>query len=186
MNALGLAPVCIRTRDFTETVWAQLLSDPDRARVLSVVRYGAPCQFGDIVKVQRIEELEKVLFLEVIESAGYALHEVRGGVTEAAQSMALTERMREAGLHIEVWSLTMAGGSADPRPLRAGLALPTHPTWPNELTGSQREIAEVAQCVLVGFSRDFGVEICAETVFAQAGDELGARRSRKRAPLLPI
>lgn len=156
---LGLAQLSLPTQGpySIERVWVQRL-DPARARILSVVRYGAPCQFGDIVLCDNSaaqtgysdglvateqeegegeEPTPGLIFLDTLESAGYALHVVQGGVATPAQAMALTERMREAGLHIEVWSLTMrlpggaqGGGEttgSDERagtPLCAGLVLP--------------------------------------------------------------
>ena len=47
---LGLAQLSLPTKGAyaAERVWVQRI-DPARARILSVVRYGAPCQFGDVV-----------------------------------------------------------------------------------------------------------------------------------------
>ena len=128
---LGLAQLSLPTTGpySVERVWVQRV-DPVRARILSVVRYGASCQFGDVVlcdtqgqgsfcdgltgsdgEEQLAEESSNgLVFLEPIESAGYALHVVQGPAASPSQAMSLTERLREHGLHIEVWSLTMRLG----------------------------------------------------------------------------
>lgn len=219
---LGLAQLSLPTLGpySIERVWVQRL-DPARARILSVVRYGAPCQFGDIVLcdstaqksvfcdgllTEETEESEGeenasgLVFLEPLESAGYVLHVVQGGPATPGQAMSLTERMREAGLHIEVWSLTMRlpGGGSPPAessteergaPLCAGLVLPTgqlgNPAsrWPdsegtlNNL--DPQRIAERAVATLSNTSRDLNLPLFAPTLLAAAGDELGAARHRK-------
>jgi hypothetical protein len=60
--------------------------------------------------------------LDPIEAAGYALHVVQGPSATPSQAMSLTERLREHGLHIEVWSLTMKlpGSSATARVEKSG------------------------------------------------------------------
>jgi hypothetical protein len=208
-----------------ERVWVQRL-DPARARILSVVRYGAPCQFGDIVlcdsgtnqsafsdglvtsdseEDEHEDSSSGLLFLDLIDSAGYALHVVQGGTASPTQAMALTERLRESGLHIEVWSLTMRlPGSAPPpentderagTPLCAGLVLPAGPLreaaplGPVRLADGEipsallpndaRRTAEKAVTVLNGASRELGLSLFAPTLMTAAGDELGAARHRK-------
>jgi hypothetical protein len=219
---LGLAQLSLPTQGpySIERVWVQRL-DPARARILSVVRYGAPCQFGDIVLCDSAaqqsnfcdglltsdsedseseENPSGLIFLDALESAGYMLHVVQGGPATPGQAMALTERMREAGLHIEVWSLTMRlPGSGTPAPetpteergapLCAGLVLPTGPTsspasrWPDGEGGLQnldaQHIAERAVATINTTSRELSLPLYAPTLMAAAGDELGAARHRK-------
>ena len=87
------------------------------ARILSVVRYGASCQFGDVVlcdtqgqgsfcdgltgstgKNSSPRSRRTAWSLEPIESAGYALHVVQGpAAASPSQAMSLTERLREHG-----------------------------------------------------------------------------------------
>lgn len=114
--------------------------------------------------------------------------------------MALTERMREAGLHIEVWSLTMRlpGSSqsnsepaSDDRgaPLCAGLVLPmggpgvSGSRWPEADTPishlSGTPVAEHAVSALNQASSELAVPLYAPTLLAAAGDELGAARHRR-------
>lgn len=224
---LGLAQLSLPTQGpySVERVWVQRL-DPARARILSVVRYGAPCQFGDIVlcdsgsgqstfsdglvtgdsEDEAHEDTSSGLqFLDLIESASYALHVVQGGLATPTQAMALTERLRESGLHIEVWSLTMRlPGSAPPpentddragTPLCAGLVLPAGPLReaaplgpvrigegeiPSALLPNDaRRTAEKAVAVMSGASRELGLSLYAPTLMTAAGDELGAARHRK-------
>jgi hypothetical protein len=217
---LGLAQLSLPTKGpyAIERVWVQRL-DPVRARILSVVRYGAPCQFGDVVLVdskthsatfcdglepavpeaaEPEDAANNLVFLDVLESAGYVLHVIQGGPTSQAQAMTLTERMRDAGLHIEVWSLTMrlpssggtsTEGAADGRgaPLCAGLVLPTGPCtgprWPDQETATGRQtstqVAERAAQTLILAARELDLMILAPTLMAEAGDELGAARHRK-------
>ena len=224
---LGLAQLSLPTQGpySVERVWVQRL-DPARARILSVVRYGAPCQFGDIVlcdsgsgqstfsdglvtgdsEDETHEDTSSGLqFLDLIESASYALHVVQGGLATPTQAMALTERLRESGLHIEVWSLTMRlPGSAPPpensddragTPLCAGLVLPAGPLReaaplgpvrigegeiPSALLPNDaRRTAEKAVAVMSGASRELGLSLYAPTLMTAAGDELGAARHRK-------
>ena len=218
---LGLAQLSLPTQGpySIERVWVQRL-DPARARILSVVRYGAPCQFGDIVLVDsssyqtgysdglqssESEESETeessngLIFLDAMESAGYVLHVVQGGPATPGQAMALTERMREAGLHIEVWSLTMRlpgttqtpESTADDRgtPLCAGLVLPTGAfsspaaRWPETETAishlDSTHVAERAITTLKLASSELSVPLFAPTLMAASGDELGAARHRK-------
>lgn len=219
---LGLAQLSLPTQGpySIERVWVQRL-DPARARILSVVRYGAPCQFGDVVLCDSVaqqssfcdgllandseegegeENPSGFIYLETLESAGYVLHVVQGGPATPAQAMALTERMREAGLHIEVWSLTMRlPGSSAPTPdtpaddrgapLCAGLVLPTGanpPTtarWPDTggvlLNLDAQHIAERAVATMSTTSRELSLALYAPTLMAAAGDELGAARHRK-------
>jgi hypothetical protein len=219
---LGLAQLSLPTQGpySIERVWVQRL-DPARARILSVVRYGAPCQFGDIVLCENSaqqgsfcdglltadndeseteETTSGLVFLDALESAGYVLHVVQGGPATPGQAMALTERMREAGLHIEVWSLTMRlpgttqpaeGAPADERgaPLCAGLVLPTGVTtspaarWPEGEGPLQnldaQNIAERAVTTLTSTSRDLTLALYAPTLLTASGDELGAARHRK-------
>lgn len=220
---LGLAQLSLPTQGpySIERVWVQRL-DPARARILSVVRYGAPCQFGDVVlcdssaqqssfcdglATSDTEESEGeetpsgLVFLQSLEAAGYVLHVVQGGPATPGQAMALTEKMREAGLHIEVWSLTMRlpgstppNGEAAPTdergaPLCAGLVLPTGPSstssmrWPDS-EGSlsnldAQHIAERAVATINTTSRELGMPLYAPTLMAACGDELGAARHRK-------
>lgn len=219
---LGLAQLSLPTQGpySIERVWVQRI-DPVRARILSVVRYGAPCQFGDVVLVDNSsyqtgysdglqsneaeegeaeESQSGLVFLDALESAGYVLHVVQGGPATPGQAMALTERMREAGLHIEVWSLTMRlpGSSqsnsepaSDDRgaPLCAGLVLPmggsmaSGTRWPetespiSHLQGAP--VAEHAVTALTQASSELAVPLYAPTLLAAAGDELGAARHRK-------
>jgi hypothetical protein len=226
---LGLALLSLPTQGpySVERVWVQRL-DPARARILSVVRYGAPCQFGDVVlcdsgsgqsafsdglvgSESEDEEQEEqgsgLVFLDLMESAGYALHVVQGGVATPTQAMALTERLRESGLHIEVWSLTMRlPGSSPPAgtennderagaPLCAGLVLPAGPLKeaapigpvriadgeiPSALLPNDaRRTAEKAVAVISGASRELGLSLYSPTLMTAAGDELGAARHRK-------
>lgn len=219
---LGLAQLSLPTQGpySIERVWVQRI-DPVRARILSVVRYGAPCQFGDVVLVDNSSyqtgysdglqsneseegEAEEgqngLVFLDALESAGYVLHVVQGGPATPGQAMALTERMREAGLHIEVWSLTMrlpgsSQGNSEPAgedrgaPLCAGLVLPmggnnaTGTRWPeNETPISHLQglpVAEHAVTALNLASSELSVPLYAPTLLAAAGDELGAARHRK-------
>ena len=226
---LGLAQLSLPTQGpySVERVWVQRL-DPARARILSVVRYGAPCQFGDIVLCDsgaglsgysdglvqgEGEDSESsddssagLVFLDALESAGYSLHVVQGGATTPTQAMALTERMREAGLHIEVWSLTMRlpGAAADDAqnpetrgstPLCAGLVVPpppgglpgrkatrfpeAAPLLSEDPQADAQKMAERAVSVLVGAGRDLGLILYAPTLMNAAGDELGAARHRK-------
>ena len=153
---MGLAQLSLPTTGpySVERVWVQRV-DPVRARILSVVRYGASCQFGDVVLCDTQgqgsfcdgltgadgeeslpeESSNGLVFIEPIESAGYALHVVQGPSASPSQAMSLTERLREHGLHIEVWSLTMRlpGSSSPPEgedrsvPLCAGLVIPAGP-----------------------------------------------------------
>lgn len=219
---LGLAQLSLPTQGpySIERVWVQRI-DPVRARILSVVRYGAPCQFGDVVLVDNSsyqtgysdglqsneaeegeaeESQNGLVFLDALESAGYVLHVVQGGPATPGQAMALTERMREAGLHIEVWSLTMrlpggAQNSTEPAtdergaPLCAGLVLPmgisgtSGTRWPetespiSHLQGTP--VAEHAVSALNQASTELAVPLYAPTLLAAAGDELGAARHRK-------
>jgi len=219
---LGLAQLSLPTQGpySIERVWVQRL-DPARARILSVVRYGAPCQFGDVVLCESSaqqsafwdgllttdsedsdteESTSGLVFLDALDSAGYVLHVVQGGPATPGQAMTLTERMREAGLHIEVWSLTMrlpgssppaADAQADERgaPLCAGLVLPTGQLstpaarWPEgEGALSQldaQHVAERAVSTISTTSRELSLALYAPTLMAAAGDELGAARHRK-------
>lgn len=219
---LGLAQLSLPTQGpySIERVWVQRL-DPARARILSVVRYGAPCQFGDVVLCENTaqqgtfcdglltadndeneseESTSGLIFLDALESAGYVLHVVQGGPATPGQAMALTERMREAGLHIEVWSLTMRlPGTAQPAegappdergaPLCAGLVLPTGQLtspasrWPEgegPLSNlDPQNIAERAVTTISNTSKDLSLALYAPTLLAASGDELGAARHKK-------
>lgn len=223
---LGLAQLSLPTTGpySVERVWVQRL-DPVRARILSVVRYGAPCQFGDVVLCDNSshnssftdgligsdgdetesEEGSGLVFLDSLERAGYALHVVQGGPATPTQAMTLTEKLRENGLHIEVWSLTMRlPGSPPPpessddragTPLCAGLVLPAGPLrepvplGPLRIADGQipdalvpndaQRTAEKAVVVLNTAARDLGLAIYAPTLMAAAGDELGAARHKR-------
>lgn len=224
---LGLAQLSLPTQGpySVERVWVQRI-DPARARILSVVRYGAPCQFGDVVlcdtgnghsafsdglvgSESEDDEPEDtgagLTFLDLLDSAGYALHVVQGGIATPTQAMALTERLRESGLHIEVWSLTMRlpGSSPPPEttderagsPLCAGLVLPAGPLREASplgpvriadgeipsalLPNDARRTAEKAVAVISGASRELGLSLYAPSLMHAAGDELGAARHRK-------
>lgn len=223
---LGLAQLSLPTTGpySVERVWVQRL-DPVRARILSVVRYGAPCQFGDVVLCDNsahnssftdgligsdgedteTEESSGLLFLDSLERAGYALHVVQGGPATPTQAMTLTEKLRENGLHIEVWSLTMRlPGSPPPpegsddragTPLCAGLVLPAGPLrepvplGPLRIADGQipdalvpndaQRTAEKAVAVLNAAARDLGLSIFAPSLMAAAGDELGAARHKR-------
>jgi hypothetical protein len=219
---LGLAQLSLPTQGpySIERVWVQRL-DPVRARILSVVRYGAPCQFGDVVlcdspsqqsnfcdglinndneDTDSEENTSGLIFLQSLDSAGYVLHVVHGGPATPGQAMTLTERMREAGLHIEVWSLTMRlPGSAPPAadaapeergaPLCAGLVLPTGAgggattRWPDTEGAlhnlDAQVIAEKAVTTMSATSRELSLALYSPTLMTAAGDELGAARHRK-------
>jgi|JI8StandDraft_1071087.scaffolds.fasta_scaffold63425_2 hypothetical protein len=228
---MGLAQLSLPTQGpyAVERVWVQRL-DPARARILSVVRYGAPCQFGDVVlcdsgssnpqggftdgllatdndDTESESSASGLQFLDLLEAAGYALHVVQGGPASATQAMTLTERLRENGLHIEVWSLTMKlPGTAPPpesgseeraaTPLCAGLVLPAGPLREASPLGPLRladgeipapllpndaqRTAEKAIAVLNSAAREVGLSLCAPTLMTAAGDELGAARHRKQ------
>lgn len=203
---LGLAQLSLPTKGpyAAERVWVQRL-DPSRARILSVVRFGAPCQFGDVVLcdegaghtgfldgvVARDDAPDAtgsgagrengMVFLDTLEAAGYVLHVVQGGPATPAQATALTERLREAELHIEVWSLTMrlpdvahppTDGSSVP--VCAGLVIPS------EAPESQgQQVIERAAQELAEAGRELGLCLYAPTLMLAAGDELGAARHRK-------
>lgn len=223
---LGLAQLSLPTTGpySVERVWVQRL-DPARARILSVVRYGAPCQFGDVVLCDNsahnssftdgligsdgdepeAEEGGGLLFLDSLERAGYALHVVQGGPATPTQAMTLTEKLRENGLHIEVWSLTMRlPGSPPPpenteeragTPLCAGLVLPAGPLreavplGPIRIADGQvpdalvpndaQRTAEKAVSVLNTAARELGLSVFSPTLMAAAGDELGAARHKR-------
>ena len=221
---LGLAQLSLPTTGpySVERVWVQRV-DPVRARILSVVRYGASCQFGDVVlcdtqgqgsfcdgltgsdgEEQLAEESSNgLVFLEPIESAGYALHVVQGPAASPSQAMSLTERLREHGLHIEVWSLTMRlpGTSSPPEgedrsvPLCAGLVIPAGPMkeavplGPIRLSDGEipsallpndaQRTAEKAVSVLNNAARDLGLSLFSPSLMDAAGDELGAARHRR-------
>lgn len=201
---MGLAQLSLPTQGpyAAERVWVQRL-DPVRARLLSVVRYGAPCQFGDIVlcdggdghtgfcdglttpEAQGFGKDGVMLYLGTLDAAGYTLHVVQGDATTAAQATALTERLREVDLHIEVWSMTMRLPDDNPAqrgdggavPLCAGLVLPrgdqADPVYGSQLV-AERAAGEVADA-----ARELGLSIYAPSLLLQAGDELGAARHRK-------
>jgi hypothetical protein len=223
---LGLAQLSLPTTGpySVERVWVQRL-DPARARILSVVRYGAPCQFGDVVLCDNsahnssftdgligsdgdepeTEEGGGLVFLDSLERAGYALHVVQGGPATPTQAMTLTEKLRENGLHIEVWSLTMRlPGSPPPpenteeragTPLCAGLVLPAGPLRepmplgpiriaegqvPDALVPNDAQrTAEKAVLVLNAAARELGLSVFSPTLMAAAGDELGAARHKR-------
>jgi len=146
------------------------------ARLLSVPRFGG-CGYGDVVRFAGDVDDPEILvhpIVEVIEHAGYALHEIHGPAIDPGKAMALTEKCREADLHIEVWSLTMAGGSRDALPLHAGLALAPSMD-PLEARLRLRHAALQA-----------GVTIAAPTLSRAAGDEIGAARDRRTARQLGI
>lgn len=205
---LGLAQLSLPTKGTyaAERVWVQRL-DPTRARILSVVRYGAPCQFGDVVLCDsgeghtgywdglamgsepgdaagtlrsREPGTGGMVFLDVLETAGYVLHVVRGAPAAPAQATALTERLREADLHIEVWSLTMrlpdetrsnqAEGGATP--LCAGLVIPYN--WQDPRRSAERAAQE-----LHAVAQELSLPLYAPTLLEAAGDEIGAARHRK-------
>ncbi|MFO0655288.1 MAG: hypothetical protein U0787_09425 [Polyangia bacterium] len=221
---LGLAQLSLPTTGpySVERVWVQRV-DPVRARILSVVRYGAACQFGDVVlcdtqgqgnfydgltgsdgdETLPEESANGLLFIDPIESAGYALHVVQGPSATPSQAMSLTERLREHGLHIEVWSLTMRlpGSSSPPEgedrsvPLCAGLVIPAGPMkeavplGPIRLSDGEipsallpndaQRTAEKAVAVLNNAARDLGLSLYAPSLMDAAGDELGAARHRR-------
>lgn len=208
---LGLAQLSLPTKGVyaAERVWVQRL-DPARARILSVVRYGAPCQFGDVVLCDGGEGQSgfcdgvvasdgqdggetradggeardgTMAFLDVLESAGYALHVVRGDPATPAQATTLTERLRDSELHIEVWSLTMRLPDDNPAappggavPFCAGLVLPTLLADPQGV--AQRAVEEITAA-----AREVGLGLYAPTLMAAAGDEVGAARHRKAIKL---
>lgn len=202
---LGLAQLSLPTQGpyAAERVWVQRLC-PARARILSVVRYGAPCQFGDVVLcdegtghtgfldgVVAHDEAgsrdrnrdSSMVYLDTLEPAGYVLHVVRGGPITPAQATALTERMREAELHIEVWSLTMRLPDAPPpsegapAPLCAGLVVAA--------SKDPRGAAERAVAELRAAERVLGTPLYAPTLMLASGDEIGAARHRKAIQRLP-
>ena len=221
---LGLAQLSLPTTGpyYVERVWVQRV-DPVRARILSVVRYGASCQFGDVVLCDTQgqgsfcdgltgadgeeslpeESSNGLVFIEPIESAGYALHVVQGPSASPSQAMSLTERLREHGLHIEVWSLTMRlpGSSSPPEgedrsvPLCAGLVIPAGPMkeavplGPIRLSDGEipsallpndaQRTAEKAVTVLNNAARDLGLSLFSPSLMDAAGDELGAARHRR-------
>lgn len=181
----GLIKLVIPGDEFNENVWAYANYAQRTAQILSVVRYGGPCQFGDIVNYDH-EWLPPELagqpaqgqgrFVDVVQSSGGCLHHVTGSTFEPAQSMQLTEMMREAELHIEVWSLTFKnidGNSAGPAPLSAGLILQRL-----EDQVLCRQMAEKAAAIFRALELEHGVRIYAPTVLELAGDELGAWRHR--------
>jgi len=221
---LGLAQLSLPTTGpySVERVWVQRV-DPVRARILSVVRYGAAVQFGDIVLCDTQgqgnfcdgltgldgedpvseDNSNGLLFLQPIEPANYALHVVQGPSATPSQAMSLTDRLREHGLHIEVWSLTMRlPGASTPVegedrtvPLCAGLVIPAGPTReavplgpirmsdadvaPDTIPNDVQRMAEKAVGVLNTAARDFGIALYFPTLMAAAGDELGAVRHRR-------
>jgi hypothetical protein len=198
---LGLAQLSLPTKGpyAAERVWVQRLC-PARARILSVVRYGAPCQFGDVVLCDegvghtgyydgvvahdgdpgRAGQRDaSMIFLGTLEDAGYALHVVQGGPATPAQATALTERFREADLHIEVWSLTMRLPDVTVQPsengalpLCAGLVIPG--AGPEPQASAERAVAE-----LTAAARELGLPMYAPTLMRAAGDEVGAARHKK-------
>lgn len=205
---LGLAQLSLPTKGpyAAERVWVQRMC-PGRARILSVVRYGAPCQFGDVVLcdegtgqtgfldgvVQHDGEGpgkdksrdSSMSYLDTLEPAGYALHVVRGGAATPAQATALTERLREAELHIEVWSLTMRLPDAPPPPsegsavpLCAGLVVPA--VGDDAPRSAERAAAELGEA-----GRELGLLLYAPSLLLASGDELGAARHRRALQKLP-
>lgn len=199
---LGLAQLSLPTQGpySIERVWVQRL-DPARARILSVVRYGAPCQFGDVVLCDSGEghtgyldgltvpsEGPKgreppgggMVFLDVLEAAGYMLHVVQGDPATPAQATALTERLRELDLHIEVWSLTMRLPDDTRNPMVDGATMPLCAglvvayDWQDP-----RRVAERALRDLADAGRELGLQLFAPSLMESAGDEVGAARHRK-------
>ena len=220
---LGLAQLSLPTTGpySIERVWVQRV-DTVRARILSVVRYGAACQFGDIVLCDtqgygqfydgltgtedtppEDSSANGLVFIEPLETAGYALHVVQGPSATPSQATSLTERLREHGLHIEVWSLTMrlpgAGtpseGEDRSMPLCAGLVVPAGqrkeavPLGPIRVSEKEapaetipndaQRSAEQAIGVMADAARDLGLTLCYPTLMEAAGDELGAARHRR-------
>jgi ferric-dicitrate binding protein FerR (iron transport regulator) len=115
-----------------------------------------------------------------MESAGYVLHVVQGGSASPAQAAALTEWLREADLHVEVWSLTMRLPDAPEHlpsedgavPLVAGLVIA-------DPAGNIRSAAERAAAKLAAASRELGLVLYAPSLLQAAGDEVGAARHRR-------
>jgi len=172
-----------------EKVWVQWM-DPVRARVLSVVRYDGPCQFGDVVLCDEVynnkfftgmpwtsdEDPPAVFrYLQCLEPANYTMYKVYGGAVSAGVAMQVTEEFREAGLHIEVWSVTMrvpeepALNPDETLSLQGGLVIHS-PTV---------ESAAHAAAVLTSIAAKIGVPLWSPDLLASTGDELGAARHRK-------
>lgn len=198
---LGLAVMGLPTQgtQYTkERSWVQRL-DLVRARILSVPRFGAPCQFGDVVLCDLSsmnrpaygipdaaeEEIPALEFLNVLESGGYEMHQISGGTATPAQAMVITEICREAGFHIEVWSVTMSlphEENRDPNaaaPVSAGLVVT------KTAEEDRQGVFERAVAALRAAERQTSVPLYSPTLMEGAGDELGARRHRKllKSPL---
>lgn len=203
-DELGQLALPIQGPYKAERVWS-IRIDPARARILSVVRYGAPCQFGDVVLLDmpgmsvcqdglgeaEQEEEGGARFLEQADPAGFRLYEVSGGKATPTQAMALTEHLREAGLHIEVWTLTMRlpkdadrgdseVGPDGARPVRAGLVLGSMLAGGAvPAPGSKQEAAEKAAAALREAASKIGVPLYCPGLMVEAGDELGAARHKR-------
>lgn len=213
---LGLGQMSLPTQGpySVERVWIQRI-DQARARILSVVRYGGPCQFGDVVLCERPQVSEycdgllsqddedrgdHFRFLAMSEPGGFALHVVHGSKATPTQAMALTERLREQGLHVEVWSLTMrlpkdkdeaksvadrvTSGDPDVRPLCAGLVVAQGPENKGEtpiagVSHDPRVTAEKAAAALRAAGTELKLDLYSPTLQGAAGDELGALRHKR-------
>lgn len=212
---LGLGQMSLPTKGpySKEQVWVQRV-DQARARILSVVRYDGPCQFGDVVLCEYPEASGycdglldadddptplTLRFLAVSEPGNFALHVVHGSSATPTQAMALTERLREQGLHIEVWSLTMrlpnrdevksvadrsASDEAGTKPLCAGLVVAQGPEQKGEtpiagVSHDPRVTAEKAAAALRAAGTELKLDLCSPTLQAAAGDELGALRHKR-------
>ena len=212
---LGLGQMSLPTKGpySVERVWVQRI-DRARARILSVVRYAGPCQFGDVVLCERPpvgeycdglldpddddDQGDSLEFLAVSEPGNFVLHTVQGPAATPTQAMALTERMREQGLHIEVWSLTMrlpgrgdaesvadrGSGDPDTRPLCAGLVVAQGPEGKGEtpiagVSHDPRITAEKAVAMLRATGTEVKLDLYYPTLQAAAGDDLGALRHKR-------
>lgn len=152
-----------------ERVWCGKTS-ASTARVYSVVRHATPIQFCDVIAID-CDASGVWRCTGQLEPAGYALHVVSSPRMTSAQAEALTQSTREAGLRIEVWSLTMEPPLPDePRPMVAGLATEGSVAQCRKAAGVLRRVAV-----------DLGVTLVAETLQRAAGDEVGEMRDKRLA-----
>ena len=153
-------------------------------RVLSIVRYGI-VQYGDVIRwVQGDQGPELAPKDGLVQSWGTEVIRLYGTATTRTTGMYLTEIMREIGIHIEVWSLTMRSdqgpqpsGPESEVPFRAGIAY-------HESTNKKdiRLIADVLEC----HSRERNVSIYSPRLMQLCGYDLNVHIHRRAMKKLGI
>lgn len=152
-------------------------------RVLSIVRYGV-VQYGDVIRWTNGDQGPELAQDGLVQSWGTEVIRLYGSDASGYTGMYLTEIMRDIGIHMEVWSLTMRSDQGpkpkDPNtevPFRAGIAY-------HEST-NKKDVRLIAD-VLEWHGRERNVSIYSPRLMQLCGYDLNVHIHRRAMKKLGI